>query len=333
MSSKNIPGVSALVLTYNNAGTVIRCLESISAQRTSAISEIIIWDNNSTDGTVQKILEFREHCPIKIVLQLNEENLYLQGSGFVLDAINLCKNPFIAIVDGDDEWILDSKTDVQLESLVANPKVNVVCTRAEFFDVRNKYVTNTYPDEMFAGIKDPLDLAKENFICNSTVMFRKSMVENLSSDYNFMPIKDYPLWVWGSSDSSILVLKDVSTRYNYNHGSNVSEKKSKVDRLFDVIFTKIAIGRRIVDSKQRETWLSEVGNDINYFMSRTSLANQLVNERDQLVNERDHLVNERDQLVNERDQLVNERDQLVNERDQILSSRFVRLWMRLIFNK
>ena len=140
--SKNSLKVSALVLTYNNASTIIRCLESIVTQRSSAISEIVVWDNNSIDGTDKLIKNFSEKSPIQVVVQLNKENLFLKGSGFVLDAINLCKNPHIAIIDGDDEWILDSKTELQLESLISNPDVNVVATRAEWFDVQNKQVNH-----------------------------------------------------------------------------------------------------------------------------------------------------------------------------------------------
>src|SRR5688572_22794275 len=89
--------VSVTIVTYNSGRFIKRCLESVLAQKYPA-KEIIVVDNNSTDGTVDIIEQFADQCQVVY----NSENV-----GF-----SAAQNQAIAMSNGD--WILTLNPDVLL---------------------------------------------------------------------------------------------------------------------------------------------------------------------------------------------------------------------------
>lgn len=87
--------ISVIVVTFNSALYVERCVESLLAQTTSA-SRIVVVDNGSTDGTCEKLARFGD----QIHLVQNSENL-----GFALGNMigaDMCrKSTYIALLNPD----------------------------------------------------------------------------------------------------------------------------------------------------------------------------------------------------------------------------------------
>jgi GT2 family glycosyltransferase len=113
--------VSVTIVTYNSGRFIKRCLESVLDQK-YPFKEIIVIDNNSSDGTIDILEPFegREGCRIFY----NAENI-----GFAA-----AQNQ--AISYSDAEWVLTLNPDVLLlqgflEALVnagnLDPKVGTVC--------------------------------------------------------------------------------------------------------------------------------------------------------------------------------------------------------------
>src|SRR5713101_5915006 len=117
MSQNNL--VSVTIVTYNSGRFIKRCLESVLAQKYPYL-EIVVIDNNSTDGTVDIVEQFEDRCTVVY----NEENI-----GFAA-----AQNQAIALSSGD--WVLTLNPDVLLlpnfiEALVdageIHPKIGTVC--------------------------------------------------------------------------------------------------------------------------------------------------------------------------------------------------------------
>ena len=87
--------ISVIVVTFNSALYVERCVESLLAQTVSA-SSIVVVDNRSTDGTCEKLTRFGD----QIYLVQNSENL-----GFALGNMigaDMCrKSTYIALLNPD----------------------------------------------------------------------------------------------------------------------------------------------------------------------------------------------------------------------------------------
>src|SRR5215831_11040324 len=95
MAQNNL--VSVTIVTYNSGRFIKRCLESVLAQRYPN-REIIVIDNASTDGTVDILEQFEDHCQIIY----NDENI-----GFAA-----AQNQAIQASNGD--WVLTLNPDVLL---------------------------------------------------------------------------------------------------------------------------------------------------------------------------------------------------------------------------
>src|SRR4051812_33628872 len=111
--------VSVTIVTYNSGRFIKRCLESVLDQD-YPFREIIVVDNNSTDGTIDILEPFDDRCRIIY----NEQNIGFAGA----------QNQAIAL--SDSEWVLTLNPDVILlqgflEALVqagrVDSRVGTVC--------------------------------------------------------------------------------------------------------------------------------------------------------------------------------------------------------------
>ncbi|HEY4087081.1 MAG TPA: glycosyltransferase, partial [Bryobacteraceae bacterium] len=62
--------VSVTIVTFNSGRFIKRCIESVLDQK-YPLKEIIVIDNNSTDGTVDILEQLEDRCRIVY----NEENI------------------------------------------------------------------------------------------------------------------------------------------------------------------------------------------------------------------------------------------------------------------
>ncbi len=93
--------VSVLIVTYNSAEHLLRCLESIAQQDSTAL-EIVVIDNASTDKTRELLAQFTPPARIPCSVTLNAEN-----RGFAA-----AQNQAIRQAQG--EWLLCLNPDVVL---------------------------------------------------------------------------------------------------------------------------------------------------------------------------------------------------------------------------
>src|SRR6266567_4172918 len=131
--------VSVTIVTYNSGRFIKRCLESALAQKYDNI-EIIVIDNNSTDGTIDILEQFEDRCRIVY----NDTNL-----GFAA-----AQNQAINLSNGD--WVFTLNPDVLLlpnfiQALVdagnIDSKIGTVCgkllTMTATFDIPAKPVVDS----------------------------------------------------------------------------------------------------------------------------------------------------------------------------------------------
>src|SRR5277367_5227719 len=131
--------VSVTIVTYNSGRFIKRCLESLQEQKYPNL-EVIVIDNASTDGTVDILEQFQDHCRI----YYNDENI-----GFAA-----AQNQAIALSAG--EWVLTLNPDVLLlknfiqamaDAGQMDPKIGTVCgkllTIRASFDLPDKQLVDS----------------------------------------------------------------------------------------------------------------------------------------------------------------------------------------------
>src|ERR1700683_1756389 len=132
--------VSVTIITYNSGRFIKKCLESVLDQ-SYALKEIIVIDNNSSDGTIDILEPFEDRCRIVY----NDENI-----GFAA-----AQNQAIALSGA--EWILTLNPDVLLLQGFIEALVNAGNLDSRVGTVCGKLLTMSPP---FVFPKNPLSVPR-----------------------------------------------------------------------------------------------------------------------------------------------------------------------------
>ncbi|MGQ0543113.1 MAG: glycosyltransferase family 2 protein [Blastocatellia bacterium] len=116
--------VSIVIPTYNYARFIAEAIDSVLAQ-TYPISEIIVVDDGSTDGTEDVVRRFGER--VRYIKQKNAGVCAARNNG-----VEKSSGELIAFLDADDTW-LPEKIEKQVEKFTGNKEIGLVhCGMREF---------------------------------------------------------------------------------------------------------------------------------------------------------------------------------------------------------
>lgn len=117
------PVVSVCIQTYQHAGYIKECLDSIITQKTNFKFEVLLGEDASTDGTREICIDYAECYPdkIRLLLHQRENNIKINGkpTGRFNFLYNLytAKGKYIALCEGDDYWTDPYKLQKQIDFL------------------------------------------------------------------------------------------------------------------------------------------------------------------------------------------------------------------------
>ncbi|MGD9496670.1 MAG: glycosyltransferase family 2 protein [Armatimonadota bacterium] len=116
------PTISVVIPAYNAAGTIERALHSVYAQTCDAITEVVVVDDGSTDGTAAIV---RERFPdVTLIQQANAGGTRARNRG-----VAAATGDWVAFLDADDEW-LPEKIAHQIQIMQRHPGIALTTCRA-----------------------------------------------------------------------------------------------------------------------------------------------------------------------------------------------------------
>jgi len=127
------PVVSVCVVTYQHADFIKECLESILMQQTAFPFEVIVGEDDSTDGTQGLCKVFAENHPDKVRLFLRSRkdvihiNSQPTGRFNSIENFKAARGLYIALCEGDDYWTDPFKLQKQVDFLECNPNFSGIC--------------------------------------------------------------------------------------------------------------------------------------------------------------------------------------------------------------
>ncbi|MBT8400666.1 MAG: glycosyltransferase, partial [Rhodothermia bacterium] len=116
------PKVSVCLRTYNQVDFVSDAIESVLNQTTSFGFELVVGDDGSSDGTLDRIARYRRQYPA--IIRLLPSETRLGGRRNLVRSIAACRGDYIAMLDGDDFWTSDQKLQLQSDLLDAFPEIS-----------------------------------------------------------------------------------------------------------------------------------------------------------------------------------------------------------------
>ncbi len=181
--------VSIIMPTYNRIDTIGFAIESVLKQ-TYQTWEMIIVDNESTDGTGQRVKEFND-SRIKYHFVKKSPN---QGIADYLNyGIEKSSGKYIARLDDDDEWIDENKLLKQVEYLELNKDYVIVGGGVIVIDENRNEIYRFCKREHDNNIRNNALYA--NPFWHNTVLFRKNRVEEVGYYHNYRFVEDWDLWL------------------------------------------------------------------------------------------------------------------------------------------
>jgi glycosyltransferase involved in cell wall biosynthesis len=224
-----VPKVSVTMLAYNVEKYIEAAIEGVLNQQVDFPIELIIAEDCSKDNTRKVCDSYASRFPDKVTVLPSDVNRGITGNTARVFAE--CKGEYIAVCDSDDIWIDHAKLSKQVALLDANPQCGAVYTDVEIImddggvpeddqyeSVRKKYRSG----KIFS------ELLKDNFINNSTSVFRRRFLNGylIDTDRKYT-IYDYLLWLHIASQSEIWFMNEKTTQYRRREG-NASSSDEKL---------------------------------------------------------------------------------------------------------
>lgn len=126
------------IVTYNNAETILRCVESVQAQSGRFQTRISIVDNDSNDGTVDLVRA--SHPDVELILSGGNVGF---GAGHNL-VLRACEEPYSLLINPDAR-LLDGALERLVAALETHEDVALVGPRMEYEDGRPQLSFGRFP--------------------------------------------------------------------------------------------------------------------------------------------------------------------------------------------
>lgn len=219
-------GVSIAICCYNSARIIENCLKAILKQDFKGKWELIIADNNSTDGTAdvaRKVLE-NSGCDYRIITVKQQGVLYAR-----LTCMREAKYSYLQFSD-DDNLLCPNYVSRMYEFMETHPEVGACGGRgvAQFQTEPPAYIKDA---EFCYAIGSQKQNANNGFLFGAGMCLRTEVVRYMAEHHHFYLAGRSGKFLLAGEDSEIAYMVQL---YGY-----------KLDGLDDIFYTHVLATRRL----------------------------------------------------------------------------------------
>lgn len=222
------PKVSVLVVSYNHSKYINACIDGILNQETTFEFEIILGDDESSDGTREILQEYvKSNTNMRLFLHNRKNNIEIDGrpSGRYnfLFGLKNCRGKYIALCEGDDYWTDTTKLQKQVDFLESKHEYNLCTARSLIKDQLSGKLFKEH-DSLFTNGSNH-EITLQNFlgpfvIYTNSVMFRNIDIFSVHTDVK--AFKDIYLFARLLNSGKGVCLADVTGVYRKHPGGQWS---------------------------------------------------------------------------------------------------------------
>jgi cellulose synthase/poly-beta-1,6-N-acetylglucosamine synthase-like glycosyltransferase len=188
------PSVSILVPTYNEASVILFKLENLNKlDYPKALTQIIVVDSKSEDGTVEIVRKFASNHP-ELALQIVEDNQRRGKSAALNIALRYCKGEVVAVSDADCFW----PANILSKALpfLSDPKIGAITGPKTLLNKKQSWSTKTEDDYL-----NSMNLMKLGESKTSSTLF----FEGGFSAYRRQVLDSFDPYATGSDDCGTII--------------------------------------------------------------------------------------------------------------------------------
>jgi glycosyltransferase involved in cell wall biosynthesis len=219
------PKVSVSLITYNHAPFIEQAIEGVLRQKTNFPIELVIGEDESSDGTREIVRRYADAHPelIRAHFHSRSSNISYQGRATgrhnFVNNLRSARGEYIALLDGDDYWIDPNKLQQQVDFLDSHPACSTCFHRVSVVDVAGKELRQSPvvgPDQSTYTVSD---LLRRRFFTNApSVMFRRGLFGDFPEWYFRVPVGDFALHVLNGMKGDFGFLNRVMSAYRVHGG-------------------------------------------------------------------------------------------------------------------
>jgi glycosyltransferase involved in cell wall biosynthesis len=215
--------VTVSLITYNHAPFIRQAIDSVLMQQTDFDYELLIGEDESTDGTREIVAEYAARHPqrIRVIYNRRKDVVYYNGRPTgQFNFINNIRNAggqYVALLEGDDYWTDPRKLQKQADLLDSHPEYAMCFHGVDILrDDGQKY-----PFKL--GLKKPRHtlenfLRSECHIQTASTMLRNHLFQDIPNWYWRMCFGDLPLYVLQAEHGDIGFIDEVMAVYRIHAG-------------------------------------------------------------------------------------------------------------------
>ena len=200
--------VSVIIPCFNCENTIIRAVNSVFKQ-TWQPKELILIDDGSTDGSLSRLYDLRDHLGSSWIriLELRNNN----GPGAARNAgWEAATQPYLAFLDADDAWH-PCKVEIQLKYMQENSEMAITGHHMKWLREGETAAPLSNPYHIKYVTKNIM--LASNRLLTSTVMLKRDL------SFRFEPAKryseDYLLWLQVIFNECYAANIDLYMAYSY----------------------------------------------------------------------------------------------------------------------
>ena len=252
--------------TFNQSRYIEDALNGFAMQKTDFPFVCFVMDDASTDGEQEVIKKWMKcECdmgkaetidsPTSIIIiaphktnlsctfafYLLKQNLY--GTGKKIHYLNPWREKceYEAICEGDDYWINPTKLQKQVDFLENNPSCGMVHSKCMMYEQNKQKFSHIILGEEFSSFNELLLSNKiiTNSILLRTNLYLKYYNESKKWDKSSWLMGDYPLWLYISYNSNIVLLNEIVGVYRVlcnsaSHSTNINKLLAFNKSVYDI---------------------------------------------------------------------------------------------------
>lgn len=223
-SATEQPIVSVIVPTYQHAAYIKECLDGILSQQTTFPIEVLVGEDESTDGTREICQGYAQAYPDRIHLFLRSRKDVIHINGKPTGRSNIkallasVRGRYVAICEGDDHWIDPLKLQKQVDIMERDAGVSLV-----FHNVWVKHEASRYDYFLNQGLVGDRFGASQVFsmdwfVGTASICARSGPLKRALEGFDFALTGDMLLQFHAALEGDFYYLDDVASVYRRNAG-------------------------------------------------------------------------------------------------------------------
>ncbi len=217
-----MPLISVVMASYNHQEFISDTIASVLNQTFEDL-ELVIVEDCSTDNSREIIEAYRKN-DARVRAVFHSENRGIAKT--FNDGLDEAAGKFVAIIGSDDLWVED-KLEKQMEVLRENENV-VVHSGAVTIDAAGNPIERPAEEKRSNRKREKSgnvfrELLTGNFVCGSSIVFKKSNLDGIRFDEQYRYVNDYKFTLELARKCEFHFMQEALVKYRV-HGGNTTLK-------------------------------------------------------------------------------------------------------------